>query len=94
MLPPEKLSLRDFHYSPESRVLSAELSQFGPEQNWIRQIDENGQYGIVIVSHHTGRELICEFSAERRDAEGELLAYEFEPIDSIDTVESVILFND
>lgn len=86
-----KVSTKEFSYS--ARTFTNELSSM---HDFIisRIYPDAADVGFVLVSAKTGAECTYVLSEEVKDATGDLLYYEFSPIDSIGVGTKVILFND
>lgn len=78
--------------------LTAEMSDFGPARAgtpWLQRFYNDAcDVGIVIYSPTTEARRRFVLSKEVRDAEGDLQAFVFTPLDHAGWVEKVTIFND
>lgn len=87
-----------FRFNPRTRVLSAEMSNFGPCRDgmwWmVRLYPDAADVGIYVRSDRTGRVEPFFLEREEKDAEGDLLALHFRPVSARTGVKNVVIFND
>lgn len=60
----------------------------------IRHPTEDLGMGVLVRSHHTGKVVWFRCTEAHRDREGETTHWTFEPLEELDKVKKLIIFND
>jgi hypothetical protein len=80
----QKLSTSDLHYQKIGRSFFAEISEI---PNFV------ARQTFALVSHATGNEISMELIAEKRDADNDVIAWEYVPVND-DRITKVVILND
>ena len=80
----QKLSTSDLHYQKIGRSFFAEISEI---PNFV------ARQTFALVSHVTGNEIEMELAAEPRDADNDIIAWEYTPVND-NRITKVVILND
>lgn len=80
LLTPTPISTSRFTWSPSDRMFVTEESSLGPDFRPGPVFDDACDIGITLVSHRTGKQIVCALVGEERDREGELVATVYAPV--------------
>lgn len=79
----KRLSSRAFHYNPETKTFTAEISELsrgGTADPFGRVYDDAADEGFVIVSSKTGDEVTFVINGADRDSDGDIAGWVLVPI--------------
>lgn len=79
VLKPSPVSTRRLSYDRAANLLVAEISDFGRGFSFGRVYDDACDEGLTLVSHCTGREVVCAVEHIERDRENDLLYWDLAP---------------
>lgn len=83
ILKPQPTSTTKFTYIPDGRTFVTEASDLGNSGAvaglFGRVYDDACDYGLTLVSHKTGREVVCSV-VETMEREGETLGWVLKPV--------------
>lgn len=74
-------STRDFSYKDGVFAQEASTLRFNSLRHLAQIYDDAGDVGVALISHKTGVVIRYALLDEIRDREGEILSWEFAPID-------------
>ena len=80
----QKLSTSDLHYQKIGRSFFAEISEI---PNFV------ARHSFTLVSHQTGDGIEMELTNEPRDADNDIIAWEYTPVND-NRITKVVIIND
>jgi hypothetical protein len=95
LLAPAPVATDQLAWFADRKAFVAELSDLGPRFAFGRVWNDSCDEGLTLVSHRTGRRVVCVVEWIERDREGDTAYWQLRPVNApAGTTFTVTIFND